>query len=182
MKQETDRLRSKGKGGKYLILPPDYKDKVPEGYIALPSQTYQGYALLRSILKSRDSIGKQDPCGTHYFAPGDTNVFTGLPNRRNSRSPTRLEFKNLFLCYYVLAVVMHCILHGDLRIGADPGASLEMERGLGREEELNDRLGGDLPHPFSLWSNLAHGKRKESLRVQPEVSDERAQPLGSMCV
>ena len=95
---------------------------------------------------------------------------------------TRLEFKNLFLCYYVLAVVMHCILHGDLRIGADPGASLEMERGLGREEELNDRLGGDLPHPFSLWSNLAHGKRKESLRVQPEVSDERAQPLGSMCV
>jgi hypothetical protein len=47
-----------------------------------------------------------------------------------------------------------------------------------REEELNDRLGGDLPHPFSLWSNLAHGKEKESLRVQPEVSDECAQPLG----
>ena len=29
-----------------------------------------------------------------------------------------------------------------------------------REEELHDRLGGDLPHPFSLWSNLAHGKEK----------------------
>ena len=43
----------KGKGGKYLILPPGYKDKVPKGYIALPSGTYQGYALLRSILKSR---------------------------------------------------------------------------------------------------------------------------------
>ena len=42
----------KGKGGKYLILPPGYKDKVPDGYIALPSDTYQGYALLRSILKS----------------------------------------------------------------------------------------------------------------------------------
>ena len=42
----------KGKGGKYLVLPPDYKDKVPEGYIAMPSDTYQGYALLRSILKS----------------------------------------------------------------------------------------------------------------------------------
>ena len=39
-------------GGKYLILPPGYKDKVPDGYIALPSVTYQGYALLRSILKS----------------------------------------------------------------------------------------------------------------------------------
>ncbi len=42
----------KGKGGKYLVLPPGYKDKPPAGYIVLPSQTWQGYALLRSILKS----------------------------------------------------------------------------------------------------------------------------------
>jgi hypothetical protein len=41
-----------GKGGKYLILPPDFKGAVPDGYIALACQTYQGYALLRSILKS----------------------------------------------------------------------------------------------------------------------------------
>ncbi len=44
----------KGKGGKYLITPPNYKDKAADGYIHLPSVTYQGYALLRSILKSRD--------------------------------------------------------------------------------------------------------------------------------
>ncbi len=42
----------KGKGGKYLILPPGYAEKVPDGYIGLPSDTYQTYALLRSILKS----------------------------------------------------------------------------------------------------------------------------------
>jgi hypothetical protein len=42
----------KGKGGKYLILPPDHKGQTPAGYIVLPSKTYQGYALLRSILKS----------------------------------------------------------------------------------------------------------------------------------
>jgi hypothetical protein len=42
-----------GKGGKYLITPPDYKDKVPDGYIHLPSYTYQGYALLRSNLAGR---------------------------------------------------------------------------------------------------------------------------------
>jgi len=41
-----------GKGGKYLILPPGHSDPVPDGYIPLPCQTYQGYALLRSILKS----------------------------------------------------------------------------------------------------------------------------------
>jgi hypothetical protein len=40
----------KGKGGKYLILPPGYKDEVPSGYIAMQSDTYESYALLRSIL------------------------------------------------------------------------------------------------------------------------------------
>lgn len=42
----------KGKGGKYLILPPGHNAKIPDGYIALPSSTYKGYALLRSIRKS----------------------------------------------------------------------------------------------------------------------------------
>lgn len=42
----------KGKGGKYLILPPDHKGELPNGYITLQSMTYQGYALLRSILAS----------------------------------------------------------------------------------------------------------------------------------
>ncbi len=42
----------KGKGGKYLILPPGYKEHVPSGYIPMPSATYQSYALLRSNLKS----------------------------------------------------------------------------------------------------------------------------------
>jgi hypothetical protein len=41
-----------GKGGKCLILPPNYTERVPEGYIAMPSENYEGYALLRSILKS----------------------------------------------------------------------------------------------------------------------------------
>ena len=42
----------KGKGGKYLILPPNYKEKIPAGYIPFYSQTFAGYALLRSIVKS----------------------------------------------------------------------------------------------------------------------------------
>jgi len=36
-----------------LVLPPGYaEDKVPTGYIAMPADTYEGYALLRSVLKS----------------------------------------------------------------------------------------------------------------------------------
>lgn len=40
----------KGKGGRYLILPPEYKDKPPDGYIAMPSDTFTGFAALRSNL------------------------------------------------------------------------------------------------------------------------------------
>jgi hypothetical protein len=43
----------KGKGGRYLVLPPDYKDKIPSGYIVLRSSNYTGYALLRSIPKTK---------------------------------------------------------------------------------------------------------------------------------
>jgi hypothetical protein len=46
----------KGKGGKYLILPPGYKDKVPAGYIPLQSDTYSGFALLRSNLASHSDV------------------------------------------------------------------------------------------------------------------------------
>jgi hypothetical protein len=42
----------KGKGGKFLILPPGSKEKVPDGYIPLPSDTFGGYMLFRSNLKS----------------------------------------------------------------------------------------------------------------------------------
>ena len=42
----------KGKGGKYLILPPGYSETVPDGYIALQSDTFGSYALLRSNLES----------------------------------------------------------------------------------------------------------------------------------
>jgi hypothetical protein len=42
----------RGQGGKYLILPPGHTAKVPDGYIVLPSLTYKGYALLRSIRES----------------------------------------------------------------------------------------------------------------------------------
>jgi hypothetical protein len=42
----------KGAGGKFVILPPGYTDEVPAGYTPLRSDTYSGYALLRSNLKS----------------------------------------------------------------------------------------------------------------------------------
>jgi hypothetical protein len=42
----------RGKGGKYLLLPPDFKGAPPAGYIALPADVTAGFALLRSNMKS----------------------------------------------------------------------------------------------------------------------------------
>jgi hypothetical protein len=45
-----------GKGGKYLIIPPGYKETPPDGYIVVPSDTYQGFAILRSNFKSSSDV------------------------------------------------------------------------------------------------------------------------------
>jgi len=42
-----------GKGGKFLLLGPDFKGEPPPGYFALRSATYNGYAVLRTIPKTR---------------------------------------------------------------------------------------------------------------------------------
>ena len=39
----------KGKGGKYLFLPPGFKDPVPDRYIVVPSQSYRIAFAFRSI-------------------------------------------------------------------------------------------------------------------------------------
>jgi hypothetical protein len=42
----------KGAGGKFLVLPPGYDGKAPDGYAVLQSDTFGGYMLLRANLKS----------------------------------------------------------------------------------------------------------------------------------
>jgi hypothetical protein len=49
----------KGKGGKYLILPPGYKEKIPAGYIRLQSDTLGNYMLFRANFKSHSEADVQ---------------------------------------------------------------------------------------------------------------------------
>lgn len=49
----------RGNGGKYLILPPDFKGDIPNGYFPVHQQTYGGFWLMRTIAKS-DSQADQD--------------------------------------------------------------------------------------------------------------------------
>jgi hypothetical protein len=41
----------KGKGGEYLVLPPDYKGKAPQGYFTLRSRTYGVFVFWRAFFK-----------------------------------------------------------------------------------------------------------------------------------
>jgi len=49
----------KGKGGKYLVLPPDYEGDIPEGYFAVKSKTYNVWVFMRaSIAKGLEPAAK----------------------------------------------------------------------------------------------------------------------------
>jgi hypothetical protein len=49
----------RGKGGKYLVLPPGYKGDIPEGYFVVQSPTYNVWAFMRaSIAKGLDVARK----------------------------------------------------------------------------------------------------------------------------
>jgi hypothetical protein len=52
----------KGKGGKYLFLPPGYKGKVPDGYFVVKSPSYRIWAMMRGW----GDIGTGDKA-TDYF-------------------------------------------------------------------------------------------------------------------
>jgi hypothetical protein len=40
----------KGKGGKYLVLPPGYEGEIPEGYFVVQSQTYDVWVFMRASI------------------------------------------------------------------------------------------------------------------------------------
>lgn len=50
----------KGKGGKYLMVHEDYKGELPEGYLVYRQKTFDGYTIIRPIIKSdsQDDVDK----------------------------------------------------------------------------------------------------------------------------
>jgi len=49
----------KGKGGKYLLLPPGYEGKVPEGYFVFRPNTYAVHAALRPVAEPGGTLADQ---------------------------------------------------------------------------------------------------------------------------
>jgi hypothetical protein len=116
----------KGEGGKYLILPPGYKGERPKGYIALPSMNFQGYALLRSILK-----GGSDADLAKAVAYGKRIKLYPLSQARNP-PPTKFVDAN--------NVEMDATIPYDLRFFRSLDRMVQAEPWLPRDKVMIDLL------------------------------------------
>ena len=92
----------KGKGGKYLVLPPGYKGEVPKGYFAVPSKTNGVWVFMRGYLDKK--------------LPHDKAVSAASANIRNhlkvyslatKDNPPKTEFIN------ISGKVMNTVLPND---------------------------------------------------------------------
>ena len=54
----------KGKGGKFLVLPPDYQGEVPEGYFVVPSKTNGVWVFMRGYLDKSLPLDKAIPAAS----------------------------------------------------------------------------------------------------------------------
>lgn len=117
----------KGKGGKYLITPPGYKEKAPAGYIVLPSLTYEGFALLRSVLK-----GGTDQDVANAVAYGKRIKLYPL-SQAASPPPTKMVD--------AVDVVFDSTIPYDLRFYQSLDRMVQAEPWLPRDEVMIDMLG-----------------------------------------
>ncbi|MFV0932759.1 DUF1254 domain-containing protein [Pseudomonas jessenii] len=84
-----------GKGGKYLLLPPDYAGKVPAGYYALKSPTYGVFVFLRAFLddgKTEAGVQLIEQARIYSLAQKDKPPAMQFPNA--SAVPSDYVFKH----------------------------------------------------------------------------------------
>jgi hypothetical protein len=81
----------KGKGGKYLLLPPGYTGEIPQGYFPLRSETFGGMALLRS-----DLVSHSDPDVAKSVAYGKRAKVYPLSQAANPPPTTFIDAADAF--------------------------------------------------------------------------------------
>ncbi len=75
----------KGKGGKYLLLPPGYKGEVPEGYFVFRPKTYGNLFFWRGFVKD----------GSTQNAVNNTKKFTKVYPLSEAANPPKMTFLNV---------------------------------------------------------------------------------------
>ena len=146
----------KGKGGKYLILPPGYQAPIPDGYIPMPSLTYVGYALLRSILKS----GSQADLAA-AVAYGKTIKLYPLANAANPPETTLVD---------AIDVIFDAVIPYDLCFFQSLARMVEAEPWIDRDRAMIDTLrtlGIEKGKPFK--PDTATGKALETAAQEAQA-------------
>ena len=92
----------KGKGGKYLVLPPGYKGDIPKGYFVVPSKTSGVWVFMRGYLDKSMPLAEAIPAASKNIR--DTLKVYPLSTKAN---PPAMEFTN------VSGKEMHVILPND---------------------------------------------------------------------
>lgn len=128
----------KGKGGRYLILPPGYEKPIPAGYIPMPSSTYSGYSVARSNVKSGS-----DADVAKAVAYGKRIKFYPLAQADNAPQTTFVD---------AIDVVYDSTIPYDLRFFESLDRFVQREPWLTRDKAMIDTLksiGIEKGKPFS---------------------------------
>jgi len=80
----------KGKGGKYLVLPPGYKGNVPDGYYVVPSKTNGVWLFMRGYLDKSLPLDKAIPAASANIR----NTLKVYPLAKKD-TPPQMEFVNV---------------------------------------------------------------------------------------
>jgi len=80
----------KGKGGKYLVLPPGYEGEVPQGYFAVPSKTNGLWVFTRGYLDKKLPLDKAIPAASENIR----NHLKVYPLAKKDKPP-KTEFINV---------------------------------------------------------------------------------------
>jgi hypothetical protein len=124
----------KGNGGKYLILPPGYRENIPPGYIELQSDTYQGYALVRSVLKS----GSEEDIAEAIAYAKRTKLYTlsqaAKPSQTKFVDAIEFVFDATIICDLRFFQSLDQIIQNDVwltrdKVMTDMLRSIEIEKG-----------------------------------------------------
>jgi hypothetical protein len=75
----------KGKGGKFLLLPPGYKGKVPKGYVVMRSPTYGNLMFYRGFLDN----------GSTKMSLDNTKKFFKVYSLSDAKNPPPMKFINV---------------------------------------------------------------------------------------
>ena len=103
--------RDKGKGGKFLLLPPDYKGDVPEGYFIAQSPTYGNFVFLRGFVKN------DDPAPTIMNMKNNFRIYP----LAQAANPPQMKFVNMSGQYF------NCIPANDFSFFSDLNQVIQEE-------------------------------------------------------